>query len=112
MPDHVVEHLLVAALLEGVQRDRFADQRIGDRVGEGLHAERGDAFGLDRDTPERQAGEAGELRAVERGPGDDRRFIGIVRVEQHAAEQLLVRVGANRNASGLVPPPGCSDMVD
>jgi hypothetical protein len=40
IPDHVVEHFLVAALLEGVQRDRFPDERIGDGVGETLHTER------------------------------------------------------------------------
>jgi hypothetical protein len=40
IPDHVVKHLLVAALLEGVQRDRLADQWIGDRIGETLHRER------------------------------------------------------------------------
>ena len=49
----------MAALLEPVELDRLAQQRVGDQLGIAQHADAGLALGLHRDVPDRQADTAG-----------------------------------------------------
>jgi hypothetical protein len=46
------EHVFVAPLLEGIELDRFAQQRIGRDCGVGRNIEPGTPLRLDRDVPD------------------------------------------------------------
>jgi len=56
--DHVGEHALVAALLEGVELDRLAQQRIVRHRSVGSDVQPRASFGLHGNVPDRQAHEA------------------------------------------------------
>jgi hypothetical protein len=97
-PHHVAEHVLVPPLLERVERQRLAQQRIARRIGQRLHARAGILLGLERGIPERQSGEPRPRLGRQRGPRDHGGTVGIEGVEQQAAEQLLVLLRADGDA--------------
>jgi hypothetical protein len=103
--DHVVEHFPVAALLEGVEGHRLADQGIDDGIGEALHAPGGQPLGLDGEAPEGQPGQPFELVPRQLGPVDGGRLVGIEGGQQHSAEELLVRLGADGYAAAALQLP-------
>ncbi len=105
--DQVGQHLLVAPLLEPVERDGLAQQRIGDRLGIARDADLRLALGLHRDVPDRQGDEPVARLAVEPGPIDHRRLVRVMGVEQHPAEGGLVPLaaGADRPWCGCRPAP-------
>ena len=93
--DHRPDDVLVPPLLEGHEIERLFDQRVGL-----LRAHQGDVrggalFRFDGDVPERQPGQARKRVLVQLGPVDHRGFVGVVGVEEHAAEQHLVRLRAD-----------------
>jgi hypothetical protein len=92
--DEVGKNLLVSCFLETVSLDtsRNGSASVWARLGTAGSV----ALGLHRDVP------IGRLTSRSRlalGIGDDRWPVGVVGVEQHAAESLLVRLAAER-ASG------------
>ena len=113
--DEIGEHVFVAALLEGVELDRCAQQGIGSDRGKGGDIEPRPPFGLHGDIPDGQAHEAIARLRIELGPIDHRRFVGIEGVQQRPAEEGLVRVAADANRSlgeGLLRAGGCGDRRD
>jgi len=108
--DQVGKNLLVAALLEAIELDRAPQQRIIDRFGIAQHAQARLAFGLHGDVPDWEANQPVARVGIEHRPLDDRRFVGVVRVEQHTAKRRLVRLAAwsDRPGSGRRPYPGCA----
>ena len=106
--DHIGKDLLVPPLLEAVELDRLAQQRVRHRLGVAQHPQTGFPFGLHRDIPDRQADQTIARLGVERGPVDDRGTIGIVGVEQHPAKRPLVRFAAGNDRAGFgrSPNPG------
>ena len=87
----------MATFLEAVELDGLLEERVRDALGIGRDVDLGLPFGLHRDVPNRQADQAPARVVRELGPIDRRRLVGIVRVEEHAAKEALVRLAADAN---------------
>src|SRR6516164_6142516 len=94
------KNLLVSSFLKAIELDCLPQQRIGDRFRIAQNAQTGLALGLHSDVPNRQADEAAARFGLELGPIDDRRLVGIVRVQQHMAKGRLVRLTAGNDGPG------------
>ena len=101
----------MAALLEAVQLDRLAQQRIWDAFGIGADIHARLVLGLHRDVPDRQAGDALFGFRIQLGPVQHRRAIGIEGVEQRLAEQALVFVRAEADRTVARPGAGIAGKV-
>ena len=93
--DHKPQQIGVARLLETLQHDRFAHQRIVDgrriRIDDGAGA----PLGIEHFGPERDRAQASQRRGVEVGPGKRLGPVGVVAPDELAAEALLVLVRAD-----------------
>ena len=52
----------------------------------------GASLGLDSDIPDWQRGDALQSLWIQLGPHQNRRFVGVVGIQQHAAEQSFMRL--------------------
>src|SRR5262245_22845366 len=92
--DEIREHVMVAALLEAVEFDRLAQERIENAFGIGADVHARAVLRLDRDVPDGERSEARlglglELRPVEHGGA-----VGVEGGEQHLAEEALMLLAA------------------
>ena len=77
-------------LLVRLHRDRLAQHRVGLDVRHGAHARRGRSLAAHRFAPERQPAQPRERVGVELGPADLVGRVGVVRLDERAAETRLV----------------------
>src|ERR1700730_7095551 len=106
--DKIGQHLLVPSFFNAVELDRPLKQRIGDGLSVAQDAQARLALGLHRNVPDRQTDQSAARVGLERWPIYNRRLVGIVGVEQHAADSGFVRLAAgdNRPWAGARPPRG------
>ena len=100
--------LLVPCFLETLDLDRPPQQWVFDSLGIAKHPQACVAFSLHCDVPDRQADEPVARLGLEDRPIDSRWSVGVVGVDQHAAEGPLVPLATKNDRPSFAgfPYPG------
>jgi hypothetical protein len=98
----------VPCFLETLDLDRIPQQWVFDGLGIAKYPQACVTLGLHGDVPDRQGGEPVTRLGLEDRPIDDRWSVGIMGVEQHAAERPLMRLAAENDRLSFAgfPYPG------